>query len=233
MASKILDAEYTGVDNLAAMQEARNYNAYLISRVLEYGQGTHKWLDFGAGLGTYAEMLKNKTPHLDCLEPDSALASLLDSKGFRNFCDSKALADGSYDFIYSLNVFEHIEDDGAVAREVFRILAPGGKLFIYVPALQYLFGSMDRQVKHYRRYTRNSLEKLVSDAGFKVQSSRYADVLGVPVTLAFNVLSRNNGIISSNSVAAYDKLIFPVSKMADHLTSRFLGKNVFVVAEKR
>ena len=51
------------------------------------------------------------------------------------------------------DVLEHIEDEGAVLKEVHRLLAPNGHLFLTVPAYQFLFSVDDVAAGHYRRYT--------------------------------------------------------------------------------
>jgi SAM-dependent methyltransferase len=77
---------YTGKDNLEAMREAKNYNNYLISNIIKFLPSKNKnILDFGAGSGTYAEMLKDLGYRVDCLEPDMELAKELRSKGFKVF----------------------------------------------------------------------------------------------------------------------------------------------------
>src|ERR1700691_4275945 len=153
MSDNASEFEYTGTDNLEVMTEAVNYNRFLVDLVETYGARANATLDFGAGIGTFSEMVRERGRSVDCLEMDPRLGDVLQGKGFKNFLRSEDIADASYDYIYSLNVFEHIKDDHAAAREAHRILRPGGTLFIYVPAFAILFGSMDRKVEHFRRYT--------------------------------------------------------------------------------
>ena len=65
------DFVYTGQDNLEAMKKAKNYNRYLAnlasSRVA--GKKKARIIDFGAGIGTYASLLRDKGyENLDCLK---------------------------------------------------------------------------------------------------------------------------------------------------------------------
>lgn len=224
--------EYTGSDNLEVMLEAENYNKFLTDQVLANRAGSGALLDFGAGIGTFAEMVQARGVEVHCLEPDGTQASMLRAKGFETFASSDDIAAESYDYIYSLNVFEHIEDDGAAARDAYRLLKPGGCLFIYVPAFQLLFGSMDRKVGHFRRYRRPGLLELVQNAGFETERCAYVDCIGFFATLVYNLKPGDDGGINTAAIKIYDRILFPASRVIDRLTSSFIGKNVFVKAIK-
>lgn len=224
--------EYTGSDNLEVMLEAENYNKFLTDQVLANRACSGAILDFGAGIGTFAEMVRARDVDVHCLEPDGTQGIMLRSKGFETFSSSDDIAAECYDYIYSLNVFEHIEDDGAAVRDAYRLLKPGGYLFIYVPAFQLLFGSMDRKVGHFRRYRRQGLLELVRNAGFEPEHCAYVDCIGFFVTLVYNLKPGADGGINSSAIRFYDRFLFPASRVIDRLTSSFIGKNVFVKAMK-
>jgi len=83
------------------------------------------------------------------------------------------------DTIVCLNVLEHIEEDAATLRDFARVLPSGGHLTLLVPAMPALYGSLDEALRHYRRYDRSALVKLVTDAGFAVDKVRYLNRPGV------------------------------------------------------
>ncbi|MEJ0072824.1 MAG: class I SAM-dependent methyltransferase [Candidatus Saccharibacteria bacterium] len=140
------DFVYTGQNNLEAVQEAVNYNDFqrdfLLGQIGEIGKKTVKVLDFGAGIGTYADMIKSKNVHIDCLEPDAKQAKILKQKGYTNYT-SIGQVKQKYDVIYALNVFEHIEKDSEVLAELKPLLTKGGRIVIYVPAFKMLWSRMD------------------------------------------------------------------------------------------
>src|SRR5690242_20733525 len=160
---------YSGVDNLEVMQEAVNYNSYLLDTVRTYAPAHGKVLDFGAGGGQFAGPLSKQGMNITALEPDHLLQQRLRSQGLRVAGSTQELADASFDYIYTLNVLEHIEDDAAALRSLYEKLTPTGKLLIYVPAFQVLYTSMDAKVGHIRRYTRHTLVQRVSAAGFHIE----------------------------------------------------------------
>ena len=74
---------------------------------------------------------------------------------------------GGQAMIGMFDVLEHIEDDAAVLRWVYSVLAPGGILFLTVPAHPFLFGEMDRLARHFRRYRRRELRARLEAAGLE------------------------------------------------------------------
>lgn len=216
------------------MAEATNYNNYLISiieRALK-DPVKKKILDFGAGSGTYADMLfeKGLIPH--CLEPDKALQGKLRDKGYRIVNDIKHLKPESYDLIYALNVFEHIEDDMDVFKELTKALKKDGVLIVYVPAFQSLFSSMDRMVGHHRRYRKQRLKDMAAHGDMKVRKLHYCDPAGFFASLLFKFSGNKNGTISPKAVKLYDTVAFPVSRLLEPMLKHALGKNVVLVSQK-
>jgi SAM-dependent methyltransferase len=83
------------------------------------------------------------------------------------------------DTIVCSNVLEHIEADAETLADFRDILPPGGHLVLLVPAHQALYGTLDVHLKHFRRYERQQLERLVTAAGFAVDNIRYLNRPGV------------------------------------------------------
>ncbi len=83
-----------------------------------------------------------------------------------------------FDTVISLNVLEHIEDDVLALRNMYQLLTPKGRLILIVPAHPYLYGSMDRAIGHYRRYTSHELKQKLSDVGFEVFVQKYLNPIG-------------------------------------------------------
>jgi SAM-dependent methyltransferase len=224
------DTAYTGIDNLEVMTGARNYNAYLVDLVARDRGECEELVDFGAGSGTYARMLMDRGYTVTCIEPDATLAEKLAHDGLQ-VSDSIARMSG-IEYLYTLNVLEHIEDDSAAVREIFNRMAPGGRVFAYVPAFMVLYTAMDKKVGHFRRYSRRQLADLFEQAGFVVDDVRYADSLGYFVTLLFKWVGNRKGDVNVRGLGLYDRFVFPVSRVLDYLASTFFGKNVMIRAHK-
>lgn len=86
-------------------------------------------------------------------------------------------ADDRFDGAMALDLFEHLEDDRAAAAELFRVLRPGGRLIVTVPAHPWLWGAHDLALGHQRRYRRQSLRELLTDSGFTIR--RMTPIMGM------------------------------------------------------
>jgi SAM-dependent methyltransferase len=227
--------QYGGVDNLEVMEGAHRYRAFLVRAVTDAvgpPERAGRLLDFGCGTGTIAKPLRDLGYQVECLEPDTSMRDALSADGFAVAASLEGHAPASLDGVYSMNVLEHIDDDAGALASIHRVTRPGGRLVLYVPALQSLYSAMDRKVGHLRRYRRQPLEQLVRGAGFRVDWCRYVDVLGVPAGLAYKAFGSRRGDLGAGSVVAYDRMAFPVSRVLDRLTSRVVGKNLLLLGTR-
>jgi SAM-dependent methyltransferase len=221
---------YTGIDNLEVMKEAVRYNRYLLELIVGHAGDAKRVVDVGAGSGTFAVPVSRAGFDVTALEPDDGLRALLARLGLRAVSSATELPAASFDYAYTLNVLEHINEDVAALRDVRRILKPGARLLIYVPAFQVLYSSMDAKVGHVRRYRRDTLTHSVTAAGFEVERVEYADSIGFFATLAYRLTDRGTGGIDLRMLKIYDRAIFPLSRALDRLTHRWFGKNLLLVA---
>lgn len=228
----MLTGEYTGTDNLAMMAEAVNYNTFLLELVLNNAIAADRIVDFGAGLGTVAAFLTENGLNVHCVEPDHKHAAIIAELGLTVSPDMDALTEASVDFLYSLNVLEHIHDDTATLTSMATKLKTGGRVLIYVPAFQILFSSMDRKVGHYRRYRSAEFCRKLGAAGLRVVTARYVDCLGFFASLLFKGIGNDSGDLDSVALRVFDRYVFPLSRILDHVFGRFFGKNLLVIAVK-
>ncbi len=229
----IVESLPQGGENLEVMANADNYNEFLRDLVRKYSSGAASVVDFGAGIGTFSGCLGLAPENVHCIETMATSRQVILRVGFNAYSDVSELRQGIIPYVFTLNVLEHIEDDAAALADLYRLLAPGGRLFVYVPAFTALFTSMDSHVGHHRRYRLRGLVKLVEDAGFIVEKSAYTDALGFFATLAFKLFdNREPAQLNPKLVRLYDRVFFPLSRLISVPLAKILGKNVFVVAHK-
>lgn len=187
--------EYTGTENLKAMEGAENYNAYLLSLAGWAVRPGEDGVDFGSGRGTFAVPMLRSGRHITCVEPDEASLAILRKHGLTTYKTLRDVPAESFDGAWTFNVLEHIGDDAAVLRDLWKVLRPGGRLAIYVPAFPVLFSAMDTYVGHRRRYRhrRRSLATLVEASGLHVERAAYVDCLGFFAALAYRFMADRTG----------------------------------------
>lgn len=101
---------------------------------------------------------------------------------------------GEFDYVFSFDVLEHIEDDAGALKHWASWLKPRGRLLLSVPARMKLWTAGDEWAGHYRRYERDQLIELLQTSGFEIESF---ECYGFPLT---NITERI-------SAAAYRRLI--------------------------
>ncbi len=225
------NTSYGGRDNLEAMKKATRYNDFLIDLIRKYSIGGRA-IDHGAGAGTFAIPIVAGGMNVLCMEPDDSLRAELAQSGLEVTASLEEIPDYSVDYAYTLNVLEHIKDDREAITELYRCLKPGGRLLVYVPAFQVLYSQMDTHVGHFRRYRRKPLKRLLRDVGFDIGAAYYVDSLGYLATLVYKLVGDRSGSVSPGSVAFYDSVIFPISRIIDFLSIGSFGKNLTIVATK-
>jgi len=112
------------------------------------------------------------------------------------------------------------------------LLAPGGTLALFVPAMPALYGSLDFKSGHYRRYDRSLLRSVIADAGLEVDTLKYLDVAGIiPYFIMYRLLDVPT--LDAGSSKVYDRLIVPVSRLIQRFVgSPARGKNLLAVARR-
>jgi SAM-dependent methyltransferase len=223
--------QYRGHDILDLLKDARNYNGWLTDQVIA-AKPPHaaKIADLGAGRGTFAVRLRARGLEVSCIEPDPENQTVLRQLGFSVQAATDEHEPESLDYVYTLNVLEHVPDDEALVRAVFSRLRRGGRLFIFVPAFPLLWSRLDDYVEHQRRYRRAPLVAMLRRAGFILERARYADSLGFFAALLFGRSAEAK--ISTRSIWFYDRFLFPVSRFLDPVLGHFFGKNLAVLCRK-
>lgn len=223
---------YQGRDVLDIMKNAVNYNSAVLNLCLDaISDKKNKVVDFGAGLGTFANLLQDNGYSVECIENDELLCSDLEKKGFISYKDVNSFADNSINQIVSLNVFEHIKNDSEIFSLIYKKLNKNGKFFLFLPANSCLYSAFDEKLGHYRRYDKENLENLLKDCGYKIEKSFYFDCLGFIFAYLYKHTNKK-GNITLQQILIYDRLLFPISRVLDRIFSKSMGKNIVLVLKK-
>jgi dolichyl-phosphate beta-glucosyltransferase len=104
--------------------------------------------------------------------------------------DALTFADRSFDLVSCLDVIEHAEDDHRAMRELGRVLVPGGRLLVMVPAFPFLMSAHDAALSHLRRYSPRSLRNLCEESGFQIESMGFLFGMIFPAVAAVRIIRR-------------------------------------------
>lgn len=161
-------------------------SALLRSALAGYIDRPRRVLDVGSADG----------PSVGWLRGDWTTVSLdLDPRGLAEggVCGSALalpFADESFDLVTAFDVIEHCEPESVVMNELVRVLRPGGRLLISVPAYQWAWSDHDVANGHHRRYTRARAVDAVQGAGLHVDRATYAFSSVFPLFAAERIARR-------------------------------------------
>lgn len=156
-----------------------------------------------------------------------------------------AFPDNSFDLLLASDVLEHIADEQQAAREWCRVLRPGGRMLVFVPAFQLLWTRHDEVNHHFRRYTGAHLRHVLRQAGLELERTSYWNsALFFPAT-AIRLLQRLPAVRSASAVShtgdlkqlprwlnsLLSNLLKTENSLLQHM-SLPVGVSVFAVARK-
>lgn len=168
-----------GAAILDALTKTPNFNRWMASVVSPFlGR---RVLELGSGIGNLAMHLSRRRTAYFASDIDEEHMARLRTR-FRerpNFsiqvCNLEEpkhfdpLRDKDIDSVVCLNVLEHVPDDNQGLRNIYSVLAPGGRAVILVPQGQSIYGTLDEVLGHCRRYSEEELRGKMVAAGFAVE----------------------------------------------------------------
>jgi len=165
-------------DILDAFSDAPKFNRWMADTIKPYiGKNV---LEIGAGIGNLSRLLiagrsryvatDLDHEHLDRLHVRLSMrpkleVAHLDAARAKDYCRFRR----QMDTVVCLNVLEHIEDDLGTLRNIHSLLQEEGRAVILVPEGQKLFGTLDEELRHCRRYSAAQLHERMTEAGFVVE----------------------------------------------------------------
>jgi SAM-dependent methyltransferase len=236
-AQALAPGDHAGAETLELLAEAPRYNRWQFETVAPYlGK---RILEVGAGIGNMSEQFLEGGPELlVATDTDpyyrSRLAErfaqrpdvVVESLSMPDPAAGERFAQYRLDTVIATNVVEHIEDDLGTVVTMRRVLAPGGRAIILVPALQAIYGELDRELGHFRRYNPARLRDLLQRAGLRVEAMRWFNRAGL-FGWWFNGRIRRTRRIPLEQLRAFDRLV-PLLRLERFLPVPF-GQSLIAV----
>jgi glycosyltransferase involved in cell wall biosynthesis len=233
------DPRNVGHVTLARMSKLEPYNRWLVERfAAALGR---RILEIGAGFGNLTRYLRGRdlvvASDLDPIAVEYLKGTFRDDptvevKSYRFPLEPAGraeLASRMIDTIVCCNVLEHIEDDRATLADMREVLQPGGRLVLLVPALSWLYGTLDEHLRHFRRYEKAELEQKISAAGFALEDCRFVNRPGV-VGWYVNGRILRRRILPKGQLRAF-KLMLPLLRREEEHPPSF-GMSLLAIARK-
>jgi SAM-dependent methyltransferase len=199
-------------------------------------------LDAGCGTGGFLAYLKRHRPDLRTtgIEWAEQAAIRAHSKSqtsiARGSVNALPFADNSFDAAVSADVLCHgaVEPTQAL-QELKRILKPGGRLVVNMPAYTWMLAAHDRRVHNVRRQTTTQTAEMLRQAGFTRIRARYWNGLLLPLMIVQRKLLATGD--STSDVAPFppwlDALLHGTTDIERRLPFALpFGGSVLAIAEK-
>ena len=171
------DAHWTAYAKTNALNPAQVHRQKLIFAALQLDAARSvRLLDLGSGSGEMASAVLAARPDAEVVGLDLARtaveiaerkvpAARFFQADFAQPMSLPAEFDGWATHAVCSEVLEHLDDPGAMLRNIRRYLAPGARLVITVPAGP--MSAFDKHIGHRRHFDRHALRTLVESAGFR------------------------------------------------------------------
>ncbi len=221
------------------MAQAANYFAWQ-GRLVTPRLG-RRVIEVGCGIGNFTGMLLGREAVV-AVDVDPACIARLRARyaGRPNLhtfvCEPDSAEFGDLaryrpDSCVCLNVLEHIEDDVRAMAAMASVLAPDGAVVLLAPAFQSLYGPIDRNLAHYRRYSPKSLARLAQVTGLTIQTLHYVNAAGFfGWWINAHVLRR--GAQSAAQIRFFDRCIVPWLSRVEGIAPPPFGQSLFAVLRK-
>jgi SAM-dependent methyltransferase len=227
------------VEDQERMARASNYVAWqtrLVHR--ELGQ---RVLEVGCGVGNFTGTLLEREAVI-AVDVEPACVERLqqrypDHTNLHAFvCDVASpefhtLSRFRPDSCVCLNVLEHTPDDLEALQAIASVLVPGGSIVLMVPAFQALYGRIDRNLGHFRRYNRGMLHRLALEAGLRLRKAHYSNCPGFfGWWMNAHVLQREAQ--SARQIEVFDRYLVPLISAVEAVVPPPFGQSLVAVLER-
>jgi SAM-dependent methyltransferase len=146
-------------------------------------------------------------------------------------CDPAELTSQRLDTVLCFNVLEHIADDVAALATFRNVLVPGGRVLIFVPAVQAAYGPLDAELGHHRRYSKRTLSAAFADAGLEMVQLRYTNPIGLAGWM-YNAHISKATSHSRSQLKLFDRLVAPWALTLERLVPPPIGLSLFAVGRR-
>jgi SAM-dependent methyltransferase len=222
---------------LEELSSAVSYRRWLSSLALPVLR-SGRVLEIGSGTGDYAAEWADLGVAITASEADEYRLGQL-RRRFRDDPRVEVLPlavpigiDADYDALVMYNVLEHIPDDASALGDLCRLVRPGGRIVVLVPAFELAMSQFDLAIGHQRRYRRSTLRSALEQGGWQVERIRYVNPVGLVAWLVLMRLLRQRPS-DGPLLRLWDRAVVPVLRGLDRWFPAPFGQSVLAVGRRR
>jgi 2-polyprenyl-3-methyl-5-hydroxy-6-metoxy-1,4-benzoquinol methylase len=227
-------------EDLQTIEVARRYGAHVFGLFRPY-MG-RRILEVGCGIGTMSRKLTEFADIIVGIEPNASCIARVEEamRDVPSFslrpchleeCDPRELATHHFDTVYCVNVLEHIHDDVEALRMFRDVIVPTGHVLIFVPAIQAVYGPLDAELGHHRRYSKRTLAQAFERAGLELIMIRYTNPIGL-IGWAYNSYITKARVHSVGQVKLFERLVAPWALPLERLMTPPVGLSLMAVGKR-
>ncbi|MBF0196462.1 MAG: class I SAM-dependent methyltransferase [Planctomycetes bacterium] len=203
---------------LDAIGDCELFTRWLFSQFEEYIDYDKVW-EIGSGTGNISRYLLKSNElclsdyegqHLNILEERFQQESV--KVAYVNLEDLKVdnFAPQQFNTILCINVLEHIKEDELALQRIAQTMSQESKFILLVPAIPFLYGTIDESVGHHRRYSKKDLVSKLEKAGLDIIDLKYFNRLSALAWFIKGRIIKQDGI-KRKDMEMVDKIL-PILK---------------------
>ncbi|MBI2600879.1 class I SAM-dependent methyltransferase [Candidatus Daviesbacteria bacterium] len=225
----------SGKPTLESMSIATSYNQWTFNLFKKYLKG--EILEVGCGIGNFTGYLAQhgSVTAID-IEQEYIINLSKEKKANITYkiadISSKKFSIGKkFNAIVCINVLEHIKDHKTALENISSALKEDGYLILLVPAHQFLYGEIDKNIDHFRRYDKKQLQNLLINAQFNIRNIRKLNLLGaIGWFITGKVLKEKD--VDENKIKLFD-LVSPPFLFFEKIIEPLIGTSLLAIATKK
>lgn len=240
---KFKENDREGLDTLNVIFTADKFNNWMYKSIKPFLKGDI--LEIGSGIGNITQFLTDDKIKVTASDIRDSYCSILQNRFVENpylneiinidiihpdFDQEYRGLFNKFDSIFALNIVEHVENDLLSIQNCRKLLRTNGNLIILVPAYPLLYNRFDKELEHYRRYTKSKLEKLLITADFEIIKTQYFNFIGIfGWWFSGSLLLKKT--IPEGQMKIYNRLV-PIIKLIDKMVMNKVGLSVITFGTK-
>ncbi|TSC88378.1 MAG: type 12 methyltransferase [Microgenomates group bacterium Gr01-1014_16] len=180
-----MPSDPVGEQTLEIMNQAEYYNQWLYSLIRPWISG--KVAEAGVGTGNFLNFFKRDNISITAIDINPSylhqIARTHPKEDIFQFDLQSSILPArlrsKFDTVVTLNVLEHVPKISQAIKNIYAMLKPGGKAIILVPAFNFAYSSLDKNLGHVKRYSIGQINGLTRREGFQEIKSFYINPAGL------------------------------------------------------